>query len=222
MLNSIVESGSKRETWFFYGVRNKTEHIMKDHLEKVARENQNVHFRVCYSNPEPDEVEGRDYHHGERVSVDLFKRLLPSSNYEFYICGPPPMMDQITKDLEEWGVPESKVFFEVFGAATVKKLTLTASPTATASAEGQVAIQITFAKSGKTLNWQPTAASLLEFAESNGVRIDSGCRAGNCGTCLTALKSGEVDYLVHHGAKLEAGSCLVCISRPKTNLTLDA
>jgi ferredoxin len=63
---------------------------------------------------------------------------------------------------------------------------------------------------------------LLELAEKNGVNIDSGCRAGNCGTCAVAIKSGEVKYLHEPGADVEAGSCLTCIAVPKTALVLDA
>jgi ferredoxin-NADP reductase len=221
MLNTIIRSTSAREVWFFFGVRNRTEHIMKEHLERIALENPNVHLNVCYSNPTSDDVAGKDYHHGERVSVDLFKKLLPSNNYRFYICGPPPMMNQITQDLMAWGVPEQSILFEAFGPATVKKLA-PAQPLAQAPEKAQAAFQVTFAKSGKTLAWQPEAGSLLDFATQNGITIDSGCRAGNCGTCRTAVKSGEVSYLVESGAKPEAGSCLTCISVPKNNLTLDA
>ena len=60
------------------------------------------------------------------------------------------------------------------------------------------------------------------FAETNGVPIDSGCRAGNCGTCLTAIKSGNVELLGEPGSEPEAGSCLTCISIPKDNMILDA
>jgi ferredoxin-NADP reductase len=218
MLNAIVESGSTRETWFFYGARDGGERIMKEHLARVAREHPTVHVQVCFSNPTEKDVAGQDYHHGERVSVDLFKRVLPSSNFEFYICGPPPMMNTITQDLDAWGVPSTRVFFEAFGPATVKKLAPAAAP---AGAEAP-AVEVTFAKSGKTCPWMPNGHSLLEFAEAQGVSIDSGCRAGNCGTCLTAIKSGEVRYTVEHGAKPETGSCLVCIAVPKGPLVLDA
>lgn len=63
--------------------------------------------------------------------------------------------------------------------------------------------------------------TLLELAEANGVKARSGCRAGNCGTCLTALKEGEVEYVSKPGKKPEAGSCLTCITQPKSNLVLD-
>lgn len=213
MLNASAEAKSTREIWFFYGVRNRTEHIMKDHLERTAREHPNVRLKLCYSNPRAEDVEGRDYHHGERVSVNLLKRLLPSKPYLFYLCGPPPMMNQIIQDLQAWGVPKERIMLEAFGATTVKRV---APPPATE------ALTVTFAKSGKTCPWDAQATSLLEFAEKSGVAIDFGCRAGNCGTCITAVKSGDVQFLVEQGAKPETGSCLMCISVPKTHLVLDA
>ena len=55
-----------------------------------------------------------------------------------------------------------------------------------------------------------------------GVKIESGCRAGNCGTCMVAIKSGKVEYLVDHGADLRDGTCLTCIATPKGDIILDA
>jgi ferredoxin-NADP reductase len=222
MLNQIVESGSKRETWFFYGVRDSNEQVMKEHLEQIAQENENVHMCVCYSRPQETDVEGKDYQYAERVSVDLFKRILPSNNYDFYMCGPPPMMNTIVPALEEWKVPEKHIHFEAFGPATVKKTKTEANKEATSASAASAGVQIVFAKSGKTLDWDPEIGSILDFAEENEIDIDFGCRAGNCGTCITAIKEGEVDYLNEPGAEPESGSCLACISVPKGNLSIDA
>ena len=79
-----------------------------------------------------------------------------------------------------------------------------------------------FSRSGTSLSWDGSAESLLDFAEQNGVDIDSGCRAGSCGTCITAIKSGDVVYNIEPGSEPEDGSCLTCIATPKTDLTLDA
>jgi uncharacterized protein len=220
MLNAIVSSGSKRETWFYYGVRNASEHIMKDHLEAIARDNDHVHLNVCYSEPTPNDVKGRDYHHAERVTIELMKKLLPANNYEFYTCGPPPMMNQITEDLLAWGVPEAHIHYEAFGPATVKKVSH--NPPAAATASDAPALKVTFARSGKECAWEASAASLLEFAEAQGVQIDSGCRAGNCGTCLTAVRSGQFSYNIEPGAPAGPGTCLTCISVPKGDIVLDA
>ena len=217
MLNTLAASGSPVEVWFFYGIRNGLEHMMKDHLTRLKLELASLHLHVCYSNPSSADVLGRDYHHGGHVDLKLLKSLLPSNNYEFYICGPPEMMGAITNDLKEWGVPDDKVFFESFGPATVKKT----APAAAISAPS-TDVMVTFVKGDKTYPWDPNAGSLLEFAEANGVAMDSGCRAGNCGTCITVVKSGEVNYMTKPGEMPESGSCLTCISVPKTSLTLDA
>lgn len=214
MLNHIVESGSQRDTWFFYGVRNSSEHAMKEHMREIANEHPNVHLHVCYSDPEPDDRPGADYDHAERVSVDMFKRLLPSNNFDFYVCGPPPMMDSIVQGLKEWGVPKEKIHFEAFGPASVK----TVSKPQTAVG----AMSVTFARSGKVLSWTGDHGSLLEFAEANGIAMESGCRAGNCGTCQTAVRAGAVEYLNEPGAPPPDGSCLTCISLPRGDLSLDA
>ena len=219
MLNAIIEAGQKRETWFFFGARNRSDHILKEHLEKITAGRDHIHLHVCYSKPGPDDVKGRDFHHEGRVSVDLFKQLLPSNNYDYFICGPGAFMKSITDGLAAWGVPEANVHYEAFGPATVKK----AAPAVSASETEKLSrIEITFGRSGKTHHWNPSCGSLLDFAEEKGVKIEAGCRAGNCGTCLVAIKSGDVEYLASQGATAETGSCLTCICKPKSNLVLDA
>ncbi len=216
MLNALAEIESQREIWFFLGVRNKKEHMMKEHLEKVAKENLNVNLKIFYSSPENEDVKGEDYHVQGRVAVEKIRSFLPSNNYDFYICAPPPMVKDLRADLAAWGVPKVNIHFEAFGPATVKKCQ-------TDSSKKEIPkIDIRFTKSGKILPWNPNLTSLLEFAEKNGIPLDSGCRAGNCGTCLTAIKNGEVTYVGEPGSPPEEGSCLACIAIPKGNLTLDA
>ncbi len=218
ILNSIAESDSKRETWFFLGIKNRSEHMMKEHLEAIAKQHENIEVKICYSRPGEGEVEGEDYHYGERVSADLLSRVLPSSNYDYYLCGPPPMIKSLRTDLEAWGVPKKKIHFEAFGPATVKKNTSEKPATTAKTSE----IKVTFSRTVKTMSWNPEVSSLLDFAEANGIPMESGCRAGNCGTCLVAIKSGEVTYVGEPGADPEEGSCLACISVPKKDLTIDA
>ena len=217
MLTALTESGIRREVWFFLGVRNGEEHLMKEQLEALNQANENLHLHVFYSVPQKGDEKGRDYQHSGHVSVDLFKELLPSNNYTFYICGPPPMMEFLTAGLKEWGVPEDDVHFEAFGPATVKKTKAKVPEAGEAEA-----VEVVFDRSGKTLKWDAGAETLLEFAEDNGIVIDSGCRAGNCGTCIVAVKSGEVTYVTDPGVTPEEGSCLTCVAMPKTALTLDA
>ena len=219
MANAIAASGTKREAWFFFGARNGREHIHKAELEKLAAENENIHLHVCYSKPGEKDVKGRDYQHEGRVDTELLKQLLPSNNFEYYLCGSGAFMKSLTDGLEAWGVPDKDVYFEAFGPATVKKKAAVPTPEETVHLQK---VMVTFARSNKTVRWEPSAGNLLEFAAAQGVKIDSGCCAGGCGTCVVAIKSGAVDYLKKPDAEPEAGSCLTCICRPKNDLVLDA
>ena len=180
---------------------------------------------ICYSDSRADDGEpGEWFHHAGRVDLDLLQNRLPSNNYDFYVCGPPPMMSAIFDDLRGWGVPEARIHYEAFGPATVlKKAESDQSADRAPAAVSQPGdIEIVFDKTGKKCAWDPAAGSLLDFAESQGVVMDFGCRAGSCGTCVTALKSGAVDYLSEPGEVPEKGTFLACVAVPKGPLVVDA
>ena len=217
MLNWCQANQPGREVWFFYGVRNGRETAFAAHLNAIAAANPNVHLCLCFSDPLPEDRLGKDFHHHGRVDVNLFRMALPLKPYDFYICGPTPMMESLVPALDDWGVPDAHIHFEAFGPASIKR-----RKPETAAAEPVTDIMVTFAKSGKQARWSPQSGSLLEFAESQGIAIDSGCRAGGCGTCQTTIRSGEVAYRQSPDYDPEPGTCLMCVSTPKTNVTLEA
>ena len=218
MLNTLVAQRSRREIWFFYGVRNRAQHIMKEHLETIVRENPNVRLIVCCSRPERDYERGRDYHHEGRISIDLLKQTLPSNNFEFYVCGPGPMMRDLAEGLKEWGVPETNVHYETFGPSSVKEVAVVGA----AGIGAPAAFAVQFKKSGKTVDWSGEHANLLEFVEAHGINIPCGCRAGSCGTCQVAVFSGEIDYIAKSDFETNPGTRLTCIGAPKSDLVIDA
>ncbi|HEX7655283.1 MAG TPA: 2Fe-2S iron-sulfur cluster-binding protein, partial [Verrucomicrobiae bacterium] len=192
MANAIAAAGTKREVYFFFGVRNRAEHIHREELEKLAAAHENIHLHVAYSKPGPEDVKGREYQHEGRVSIELLKEVLPSNNFEYYLCGSGAFMKSLTDGLEAWGVPEQLVHFEAFGPATVKKKAAAPSPAETTHLQK---VMVTFARSNRTVRWEPGAENLLDFARAQGIKIESGCCAGGCGSCEVAVKSGEVTYL---------------------------
>ncbi len=222
MLNWLVTTRSQREIWFFYGVRDRSEHAMYEHMEMIRVANPNVRMVTFYSHPTLICQQGIDYDIEGFVSVDVIKSMLETVDCEFYICGPPPMMELVTQGLEEWGVPEENIRFEAFGPASVKRVTDRGFDVDTGSPEevGNT-FQVTFLRSGKTVTWNKTQGTILDLAEDNGVKARSGCRAGNCGTCKTALREGEVEYAHRPGKAPEPGFCLPCVGQPKTDIVID-
>ncbi|MBN8455023.1 2Fe-2S iron-sulfur cluster-binding protein [Accumulibacter sp.] len=212
----------EREVWFYYGVRNSKEAAFAAHLKAIAAANPNVHLRMCFSDPLPQDQPGQDFHYHGRVGVELFRMELPLKPYHYYICGPTPMMATLVTALDDWGVPDAHIHFEAFGPASIKRRKPETVVTASTAPAAQGDITVTFAKSGKQAQWSPQSASLLEFAEAQGIAIDSGCRAGGCGTCQTSIRAGEVAYRQSPDYDPEPGTCLMCVCTPKTHVTLEA
>ena len=224
MINTIAEARSGREILFFYGIRDGREHAFREALEETIEDHSNIRMVVAYSRPrqEDEKREGQDYHHAGWVDIDLIKSYLQSTNYEFYICGPPAMMETLNQQLQKWGVAKKDIKTEAFGPATVSQAFAKPKPAASAQAPPAGSVSVTFSRSGKKCGWGKDGSNLLDVALANGVQIESGCRAGNCGTCAVAIKTGRVTYLTEHGAELEEGTCLTCIAAPDGDVVLDA
>lgn len=213
MLEAIVNAGKKREVYALFGFRNGSQHPFKDRLTAIAAENPNVHLHISYSAPRKTDVRYRDYNHHGRLTLERIREVLPSNNFLFYVCGPGVLMESLVPALWRWGVPESHVHFEAFGPASVRSAThmTTIEP-----------CEVRFERSGRTAKWDGSLASILEFGEAAGVKMPSGCRAGGCGECLTAIRSGKIATVKSPGIAVPDGHCLTCISVPAGELVLDA
>lgn len=219
ILNTLLENGSTRDVWLYYGVRNSDELIMKDHLLSLAKAHVNFHLYLCYSDPSSNEVTDVDYQHNGIVDIPLLRATLKLMRYQFYVCGPKPMMESLVPGLEEWGVDSRDIYYESFGPATLVKHEKSKTELESISTRK---IAVTFSKTGKQALWNPDAGSLLEFAETQGIEVESGCRAGSCGCCQTRIENGEVEYSQQPDADVTPGNCLLCISTPKGDITLTA
>jgi len=222
MACSLTRSGAGAETWLIYSVRTAEDCLLKDELQDLTDTNPNLHVRVGMSGS-PDDA-AADFH--GRISIDYLKRILASNNYDFYTCGPPPMMKSLVADLREWGVPPTSIHTEAFGASSVQVVSAAMKTDSevdeNSDNERDTGVTVNFAKSSKTGTWTGGAANLLSFAESLDICIDAGCRAGSCGSCVTAIRSGSVKYLETPGYSCDDNTCLPCVAIPDGQLELDA
>ncbi len=219
MLNTLLQINDTREIRLYYGVRNGDEPIMKTHLQSLVRAHANFHLHFCFSEPLDTDVLGIDYQHKGRIDIPLLRSTLQLKHYQFYVCGPKPMMESLVPGLEDWGVDSQDIYYESFGPAT---LIGHDKPKTDSHAVSSKLITVTFSKTGKRLQWNPEAGSILEFAEANEIEVESGCRAGSCGCCQTKIEAGEVEYSQQPEADINPGYCLLCTSSPKSDLTLAA
>lgn len=222
MLDMIVAADFSPETWLIYGVRCPEDRVMTKHLKNLVQQHSNLRVRVGYSAAETDETVVEPHFRG-RITVGYLRHILASNNYDFYICGPPSMMKSLVADLKEWGVPAGSIHTEAFGADSVKVVSRVMAPMAESeTAVGHSGRRVSFRKSGLSATWTDETDNLLALAESVAVEIEAGCRAGSCGSCETAIRSGSVRYLEQPGFDCDQSSCLPCICVPAEELELDA
>ncbi|MCM8533781.1 MAG: FHA domain-containing protein [Lentisphaeraceae bacterium] len=162
--------------------------------------------------PPKDDYPDFDFVSG-RISADLFKDVLPSNNYDYYLCGSIPLMNSVTEGLKEWGVPSAKVHFESFGPG---------SPTKKKKTELKNKLTINFTKSNKTLDWDGSHDSILDLAESEGLELNSSCRGGSCGSCVVRVLEGKVKYDSEPSATVGEDECLACVGMPSENMKIEA
>ncbi|KAF7563073.1 hypothetical protein G7046_g1062 [Stylonectria norvegica] len=134
---------------------------------------------------------------GERMDIRSIVKDRPWNSH-LYVCGPDRMMAAAKDAVEEHGVPADEVHFEAFGA------NISGDPF-----EAEVAN-----RAGKVVNVGEEESLHEVLWREFGDVVPSSCLVGNCGTCKTTLKAGQVD---HRGTALmpdeKATSLLSCVSR---------
>jgi uncharacterized protein len=82
-------------------------------------------------------------------------------------------------------------------------------------------LTVTFLRSNVVADWNPTAHSLLDFAEQIGLLPPFCCRAGVCGTCVSSIRRGAVVYFESPVFERAEGEILLCCSRPTDSVEID-
>ncbi len=203
-----------QDAWFFYGVRDGSDSPLIDSLRKLSERSPRFNLVVLHSNPGKGERKGTHYTTEGHIRREILEGYLPSVNYEFYVCGPPPMMKDVLECLAQMRVPDESVHREVFSAKTV-----THQADSNPVFRDAVERNIRFLDAGKSFTWKPEVGSpLLDQAEASGLSLASGCRTGNCGTCVAAVNSGTFQYVHKPGFQPQAGCCLPCIAVPTSDI----
>jgi predicted ferric reductase len=88
---------------FIYSVRTLEEALFLDEIQKTQESNPSFRMHLFASN--------RDGRLGAKKVVELSG---PVGDKDIFLCGPPPMMDALTEQFMEMGVPRQNIHFEEF------------------------------------------------------------------------------------------------------------
>ena len=142
-----------------------------------------------------------------------------------YLCGPTGFMDDMRDALTAAGLDPAHIHSELFGALPPINPGVVGAPPPKRPhpPEGVPGSgpQVTFARSGLSVNWSPGFHTLLEFAEACDVPTRYSCRSGVCHTCATAVIEGTTAYNEPPLEEPADGAVLLCTATPGSDLVLD-
>ena len=224
MLHALAKEHSEREIWWLHGTRSSRDHSFAAEARTLLASLPHVHTHVCYSRPDPNDLQGRDFDSAGRLTASLLAELEPPPDAEAYLCGPAPFMDEISASLAAIGLDASRIHTEPFGPApglTPGIASTTARTPHVPAGEPGTGPMIEFARSNLAVHWSDDYASLLELAEACDVPVRWSCRTGVCHNCETTLIAGTVDYNPDPVEPPAEGSALICCSQPHDDVVLD-
>lgn len=131
-----------------------------------------------------------------------------SPGMHLYFCGPPGFMAEVKKHLGAW--PPHAVHFEHFSAPEID------------GEQENHPFKVVIRRTGEVLDVSE-AETIVDVLRGRGYTIETDCREGFCGTCITRYVDGTPE---HRDCVLSASErekyLMVCCARAKSaSLTLD-
>ncbi len=209
-----------------YGNKNRSSIIFFEELEGLKNKYINRFNLIHILSREKTDAEVNFGRITKDKCNDLFSKLLDLKTAdEFFICGPEDMIFSVKAFLEEKGIAEKKIHFELFTTPGQNKKQEVRS---TKYQEEGPQSKITVTLDGRSFDFTipfNSDTTILDAAMQQGADVPYACKGGVCCTCKAKLVEGEVKMDVHWGLEqeeIEQGYILTCQAHPTTaNVAVD-
>ena len=117
IFDQLLRLNSNRKITFFYGARSLREMFYTEEYDALAKKYANFKWHVALSDPLPEDNWGGYTGFIHQVIHDQYlKNHDAPEDCEYYMCGPPMMMDACFKMLDDLGVEPEAIKFDDFGS----------------------------------------------------------------------------------------------------------
>jgi Na+-transporting NADH:ubiquinone oxidoreductase subunit F len=111
-----MNAHTKRTMTFWYGARSRIEMFYDDEFKALASEYPNFSYYVALSDPQPEDNWDGPTGFIHQVVHDMYlSRHRDPTEIEYYLCGPPMMLDAVTEMLDSLGVEPEMIAYDKFG-----------------------------------------------------------------------------------------------------------
>ena len=225
MLRFWADTDADKDIIFLNWARTVQDIIFRRELSLIDFKSSNVKTEVICTQPGLSENWlGRR----GRVNTNLLQDLVEDLDQRtVFCCGPDGFMQQVKDCLKSANFNMDNYHDETFDPGGKKKAKLEQqvkeSPKIVQQPENSGPLTLTLSKLNKKIIIEENK-NLLEKLEAEGVAIDTGCRAGNCGACQVKKISGETVTQNNIGlqdSEKKQGFILTCTTLVKSDVELD-
>ncbi|MFS0749363.1 NO-inducible flavohemoprotein [Oceanobacillus sp. 1P07AA] len=111
MLESVVELQPSRSVIFIHASKSIDHQAMRSSVSEIANSYDQVKQYVVFSKP----TNITDGDKQGYIDYDWLKKVIPTKDAAFYLCGPKPFMSAINNDLQNMDVSDKDIHMELFG-----------------------------------------------------------------------------------------------------------
>lgn len=115
IFHQLMEVKTDRKVTFWYGARSRQEMFYDENFSRLDEKNENFSYHVALSDPQPEDAwKGLVGFIHERVYDQYLSSHPDPTEIEYYLCGPPPMVDAVVRMLDDLGVEPEMIAFDTF------------------------------------------------------------------------------------------------------------
>jgi ring-1,2-phenylacetyl-CoA epoxidase subunit PaaE len=219
IVKTTLETEPNSQFVIFYGNRKRSTTMFIEELfalKNIYGERLALHFIMSQEPTDIDLYAGRVDGPKAKELHDAF--LGETRADDIFICGPNPMIDDVTDTLIALGYDKTQIHSERFRAGLKgEKAEKTKSKHIP---KGGAEVTTIVDGNRQSFRMGPDDSSILDAAHESGMDLPYSCKGGVCSTCRCLLTKGEVDMALNYALEpweVEKGYILTCQSTPKTS-----
>ena len=209
----------------FYSNKTDNDVIFKDTLEELAGDKLNVNYIYSRQKINNPLFEGRI---SKSKATELIKADLSCLNADaFYLCGPEEMIFNVKAALEEFGVLDTKIKFELFTTPVLmaEKQETQEVQEINEDFDGDAIVTVICDDEEVEFNLNKDGDSILDAAMDNDLDVPFSCKGAVCCTCKAKVTEGKVIMDANYALseqEVEDGFVLTCQAHPASaKITVD-
>ncbi len=220
IIKTVLAREPQSHVTLLYGNRKSSTIMFKDELEQLKNRYMSRFQLLHIFDEEERDVDILNGRINNRKGGELCRRLLRLDMIdEFFLCGPEPMISEVSRGLRAEGISEDKIHYELFTASAADAQVVLAKHHERAVKMAGKMCRVTVIADGKQTQFDLSAEgeNILDGGLEQGVDLPFACKGGVCATCKAKLIEGEVDMDLNHALEneeLEAGYILSCQAHP--------